>query len=306
MKKILIISIISIFAISISQVLAQMSSANYQIGWDSINSGGDDFASSSNYSLNDTLGQITSGRSNSANYKLYSGYRLPEQGELLALEIGAQDNTSQVNWTNFNEAGLSVIVSATSSYAIGDYIAIIENEGDDQLVSIGKITSITGSSFFVDQWQGNASTTSAVAGGGDDFVYNLSTNHIDFGLLNVGIVKTGVSFAEVSTTADNGYRLYVKENHNLLSTSTLPNPEINDVSDSDISAGSEEYGIKTVGEDIQNINDWALTNNNQDMSIKTVKGQEARTGIIYKAAISPQTPAGSYMHTVSYYCTANF
>ena len=47
-----------------------MTSTNYLINWDSINSGGDDVSSSTNYRLRDTVGEQATGFSTSTLYSL--------------------------------------------------------------------------------------------------------------------------------------------------------------------------------------------------------------------------------------------
>jgi hypothetical protein len=56
-----------------------MSSTNYQVVSDSVNVGGIDFSSSASYELSDTIGENASGESESANYKMYAGYRQMEE-----------------------------------------------------------------------------------------------------------------------------------------------------------------------------------------------------------------------------------
>lgn len=75
----LLISIlnISILVITgIAPVFAYvMESNNYRIQSDSINVGGTDDQTSTNYKMSDTIGEIASGESGSTNYKLKAGYR---------------------------------------------------------------------------------------------------------------------------------------------------------------------------------------------------------------------------------------
>jgi hypothetical protein len=52
-----------------------MGSSNYRIDSDSVNSGGLDISSSTNYGLLDTVGEVGTGFSSSTNYNIYAGYR---------------------------------------------------------------------------------------------------------------------------------------------------------------------------------------------------------------------------------------
>lgn len=72
--KILLVSISLILA-SVSGVYAEMSSTNYKIQTDSINFGGSDYGASTNYKIQETLGEEAPGISQSANYQTRAGYR---------------------------------------------------------------------------------------------------------------------------------------------------------------------------------------------------------------------------------------
>ena len=69
-----ILFISAVFIFSTGRVLA-MSSENYQIEKDSINFGGTDDGASANYNLDDTMGEIASGDSDSASYSFSAGYK---------------------------------------------------------------------------------------------------------------------------------------------------------------------------------------------------------------------------------------
>lgn len=70
----LFLFLILIFIFPTYLLFAQvMESSTYKIQTDSINFGGEN-SSSANYNLNDTLGEIGTGDSNSANYHMHAGY----------------------------------------------------------------------------------------------------------------------------------------------------------------------------------------------------------------------------------------
>jgi len=75
----LLISILNISILvvtGIAPVFAYvMESNNYRIQSDSINVGGTDNQTSTNYKMSDTIGELASGESTSNNYKLKAGYR---------------------------------------------------------------------------------------------------------------------------------------------------------------------------------------------------------------------------------------
>ena len=53
-----------------------MTSTNFELPWDSINSGGDDISSSTNFGLRDTAGEQATGLSSSTNFEASAGYRV--------------------------------------------------------------------------------------------------------------------------------------------------------------------------------------------------------------------------------------
>jgi len=69
------ISILLFLFLSFSASAFERGSANYRIEMDSINAGGLDVSSSTNYRLKDTIGEIATGDASSTNYNLHAGYR---------------------------------------------------------------------------------------------------------------------------------------------------------------------------------------------------------------------------------------
>lgn len=66
----ILLSVLPVFAVG-----AVMQSSSYKIESDSINVGGTENSSSTNYRLSDTVGEAATGNSSSASYNLYAGYR---------------------------------------------------------------------------------------------------------------------------------------------------------------------------------------------------------------------------------------
>jgi len=76
MKKItIVISFFLVMVCGVNSLIAAMSSGNYQIWQDAISVGGGEDQVSSNYSLDDTLGEFAVGRSSSTNYGVKIGFR---------------------------------------------------------------------------------------------------------------------------------------------------------------------------------------------------------------------------------------
>lgn len=306
MRKASFSIILAVFLVIAAPTVWAMSSSNYQINWDSLNSGGDDTSSSANYSIQDTLGQAVSGQSSSANYKTYAGYRLPEGVEtILVFNVYAQDDSTEVGITNggFSNVGKTVEVVDASGYLVDDYIGIVEDKGGDQEVAVGKITEINSNVITVDFWEGDNATMETIDAS-NDFAYVLSTHTVSLGTLNIGQVSAGISMIEVTTNAGSGYIAAVQENNNL--ALQAGGNDIDDVVDNNVDASGEEYGIETIGQDAQGAADWAITSLTQNIALDTSEVANRRTIISYKAAIANDTVGGAYSHTVSYYCTANF
>jgi len=283
--------------------LMAMSSTNYYINWDSINYGGTDYSSSTNYYISDTLGEIATGWTSSTNYWITSGYRLPDDiPKYIELTISAQDNNTKISYSAFNNAGLQVTVADATGYIVGDYIAVVENEGASQLVAIGRITNVAGNILTVDKWEGDNALIGAVPAGGNDWVYEQNGHSLDLGTVVTSEVSTGVSHTVVHTNAPDGYILTINENQNLLSGTD----DIDDVSDGTVTAGFEEYGIEVTGTNASGTNDFAIRSAQQIIQTSTSPASHERIAVIYKASVNPTTVKGDYSHIVTFYVTANF
>lgn len=82
------------------QVLSSyvMGSTNYRIDVDSVNSGGLDVSTSTNYGLIDTVGEIATGFSSSTNFNIYAGYRQMLSAEAtISISDAANVNLGSIN-----------------------------------------------------------------------------------------------------------------------------------------------------------------------------------------------------------------
>lgn len=283
--------------------LLAMSSANYYINWDSINIGGSDFSSSTNYYMSDSIGQTVSGLTTSTNFDLYGGYRIPDFGGFyLEFNVKAQLDASKIAYTVFDNNNLQVTLNDSSGYAVGDHIVVVENLGPNELIAIGKIENISVNTLTVDKWEGDNAVMSASPSGNDDWVYKMQGNELELGTLTTSGVKTGVSILEVYTGASNGYSVTMAEDGNL----RYGPFSISDVADGTVTAGSEEYGVETVGPTAVGSGDINIDSAGKTVQESNTAANFDRVGIIYKASVDTATEGGAYEHTVSYYVTANF
>lgn len=305
-KPVLFLTALFLLALTASQVQAQMSGSSYKINWDSINTGGGEDLTGSSYHMYSTVSEVGPGASSGSTYNLDAGYQQNDWELSLSMIVEGQASSPATTYSAFDNSGLTVSIASSTGFAADDYILVVENEGEDQMVAVGMITGITGSGPYtvaVDKWSGDNAAMSATPAGGDDVIYELNGGALDLGTLNSADVKTGVSMLDVTNNNGGGYDCGVMEDGNFRDGTN----EINDVADGDVSLGSEEYGIEKTGDNVSGAgSDVAITGTKTDIATSTGTNDDARTMAIHKAVITPATPAGNYGHTMSYYCTVNF
>lgn len=283
-----------------------MTSTQYQINWDSVNSGGEDTSSSTNFQLRDTLGEAGTGLSQSESYQISAGYRAGDtQDPSLSLTIGTQENQTSVPWSAFSNAGKQVTVDSAANFSTGDYIGVVENVGASQLVAYGKVASISGSDITVDAWDGEPGSISASPNGGNDLVYRLDGSSAALGTSLVGSVATSLTITDVVSNAQNGYTVSVQADGGLRNADGLT---VADVADGVVSAGSEEYGGKAVGAYATSTgSDFSIpTASTRDIQDSTSFGNYDRVGVIYKFSAAASTASGNYAQLIYYRLTGNF
>lgn len=288
-----------------SRALA-MSSTNFLIQWDNVNSGGLDNSSSTNFSSRDTLGDNASGTSTSANFQLSAGYRAPEGADTLTYQVRARSASVNSAYTAFNDGANTVTLSSVAGFAIGDLISVVENNDFSQLVAVGRITNIAGLVVTVDDFEGDGGSMSAVPAGGDDLVYLLNSNSINFGSISSGFPYTSVVGTSVLTNVATGYSLYVLANQELQNGSAQV---ITAVSDGTVSLGVEEYGAETTGASAFSAGvDIGVTTSQRvvQTSVATTGPISDKIGMIFKLSITSSTNVGTYSQNVYYTLTANY
>jgi len=303
MKRFIIILVFLTGTFAICSIsYADMQSASYRIMWDSVNSGGYDDSSSASYGLRDTIGQISPGLSNSASYEMRAGYRQDDMGlRLIQMAVEAQADSPETTFSAFDDSGLTVTIADSANFSTNDYILVVENEGETQNIATGQISSITGVGPYivtVDKWSGDNATIGATG-----VIYELNGLSASLGTLLTSSVSTRVSMVELTTNASNGYTCAISEDTDLIDGTK----DIDDVGDGTVTVGEEEYGIEKTGDNVVGAgSDVAITTTKTNIASSTNAASNERTMAIYKAAISSGTTNGSYSHTTSYYCTANF
>jgi hypothetical protein len=304
-KKLWLFVIGLVACFSLTGVVKAMTSTNFGVTWDSINSGGDDVSSSTNFNLRDTIGEQGTGLSSSTNFMVSAGYRVGDQpSNVLAFNIHTQENSTKTALMVFSNIGKTVTVASVAGLSVGNTIGVVENEGLSEVIAVGQIMDITGSVITVDKWDGSPGLISVSPSGGDDFAYRMNGFSAQLGTLSMSAGNTSLTSTDVSSDAANGYTVYVNDDGNLrYATSTY----ILNVSDGSVTTGSEEYGWRVFG-----ITATSTSSDNPfSTSTSPVQGSDLtatndRVGLVYKAAISAGTPAGNYSHIVFYTATANF
>ncbi len=294
------LSFISIYTVN------AMSSASYQINWDSVNSGGIDVSTSTNYLLRDTVGEQATGFSSSTNYTTSAGYRVGDQNVAsLTFFLGTQENNTQTPYSVFSASSKTVVVSSVSNFSVNDLIGVVENLGLSQRIAFGKILSISGLTITVDTWEGAPNQLSSTPSGGNDFVYRMDGSSASLGTLSAIMGKTSMTMTRVTSNAQNGYTVYVNDDGNLRAS---PSTHIANVVGGSVIVGSEGYGAQVYGSTATGIgSDFPFSTSTRAIQYSnTTTLLEERVGLVYKASITGNTPAGNYSQKVYYTVTPNY
>lgn len=125
---------------------------------------------------------------------------------------------------------------------------------------------------------------------------NISNNSIDLGDLNASSVSVASTTVTITTDAQTGYSLSVQ---------SVSGSGLTAVSDGEVTAGQEEYGLAVVGTD-------AVTTTDQGIMAGLVLANNAgpvigrQSELVFKAAISPSTPSGVRSQSITVGVSANF
>ncbi len=291
--------------LALNPVCAAMTSTNYMISWDSLNSGGDESSVSSNYTMYDTVGQLVSGGSASSNYTLQAGYRANDDFSL-AMTVGGQAAT-EIAYSDLSVPSTSVTVSSAASFSVGELIAVVENKGFNEMITVGRITSIVGNLITVDSWQGDQALMSPAVVGGNDFVYRLTAATIPMGTIGAGdegVARAGIS---VFSSATSGHTVYVQGDS--LMSDALSSVFIDAVTDGAVSSNAEEYGAEAVGPHAVSPSvDLGVTTTQRAVMSSTVPAATIpdRLALLFKMGVTSATDDEEYSQTVYFTLTANF
>ncbi len=198
----------------------------------------------------------------------------------------------------------AVWVGSTSTEMSGGTFAIT----DDIFVTVedGKLT---GGDYTLYDSSASYDTDTITAGnlfldGGlfthDELILSLSATSIDLGTLSADSVATAYVTSTITTDSITGYGLTVTEDGNLRSGGN----DIDDVGDGTVTAGSEEYGISTTGDDGQLSSDTAIDGSVTAAS-SSGRGSKREVVLSFKVGIDGNTTPATYTHTITLSVTAN-
>ncbi len=284
----------------------QMSSTNYIIPWDTVSSGGDEGGASTNYRLADTIGGQGLGTGTSTNYRVEPGYRAGDERPL-GFEIALGDPSEgsyAYSAVSFSNKTFTVTdPSSATKFTPGGYVGLKQNPGLSQLLAVGKVVSVVGSVITVDRFDGDTGSMSANPTAETAYATRLNMNTIAFGEITVAAGVSATGMASVVADTD-GYTLYIQADGPPTSGANSINP----VPDSVVSAGSEEYGVQSMGTTAQMPSDKGVSTDAlaiQSSSTSTANPAD-RIGFMYKLAISSSTPSGTYAQSLFFTLTPHY
>jgi hypothetical protein len=171
--------------------------------------------------------------------------------------------------------------------------------------------STTGDTFVLTGTGGEVGATSTSGG---SFVLNGGFQAMDQGILSYSVSPSSVSLSSITNTSvssadtvitvsadsDSGYSVVATEDGNLRSGSD----DMNDVTDGSVTAGSEEYGIRTSGGDGVLSSDTAISGS---LTVASAAGRSVSraTTVSFRASAGSGTVLGSYSHIVTFTVTVN-
>jgi hypothetical protein len=129
------VCVLFVLALSLPTLVFAMTSSNYQINWDSINQGGLDVSTSTNYGMRDTIGEHATGDSSSVNYQISAGYRVGEESASY-ISFKIRNSVDTADESSCNLGTLSRTSINTCAYrlrietnAVNGFIAYMQTSG---------------------------------------------------------------------------------------------------------------------------------------------------------------------------------
>jgi len=161
-------------------------------------------------------------------------------------------------------------------------------------------------------WDGNKGgeindneANNATVDWGENLSFTISDNIMNLGVIHPLVIGTDNHDLTVTTNATNGYTCYVVEDGDLDDiTNTYT---INDVGDSTVTVGEEEYGISCLGSgDCVLANDTPLTGSPLAVASNAGRVTASATTVTYEAAVDALTVGTTFSHIVTFTCAGDF
>lgn len=208
----------------------------------------------------------------------------------------------------------SRIAAAINSSAAD--IDILATADGDQVVLVNTSGIASGNTDIIETVDNASFTVSGMSGGG---TYRLRGGFSDLEITSVGlsvndatvslgtlsqaaVSESGVTLT-LSTDSATGYQVVVSEDHDLRTDSLVV---LDDVLDGAVTAGQEEYGIRTTGDDGQYNNaDQRLTTAGGTLAYSQEKVSGEQVVVLFRASVGSESRAGNYSHNVTFTMTAN-
>lgn len=168
-----------------------MQSATYKIISDTVNVGGLNSSSSTNYKLGDTLGEVGTGDSNSANYYLHAGFWQMQQSYI---SITSPTDLTLTSIGGFEGSGDSLYSVGTMSWTVitdnlAGYTMSIKTTTTPALIAAGPVVD-----SFADY---------TPAGADPDYTFSIPTNTSEFGFSPEG-TDTNSRFKDNGSACNTG------------------------------------------------------------------------------------------------------
>ena len=192
-----------------------------------------------------------------------------------------------------------VVFSAMSSTNYYIYADSVETGGGlstggnyslEDTLGEGLISETSGPSYTI-----NAGYQAMVLG---SLSMNVSNSAINLGNLSTTAVVSDNTTITITTDSSSGYVMSVSSN------SWTGTPLVS-VSDGEVTAGQEEYGLALIGDDVVTTTDRGIIDS-LPLALNSGPVSGKQTTLVFKAAISPSTVAGSRSHSVNVGVSANF
>lgn len=289
-----IVGIILILGMSIASVAyAEMSSINFIIRADSIDTGGDNTSSSASYILRDSVTQTAAGNSSSSSYNLRSGFRPEVFDQIVTLDVAVQNTSESTDVVSLSSTDITV--SNDGYFSVGDLVVLVEDVTSTHLSAIGKVTAVAANVVTVDEL---VSSGTPSIDGSDDVLYVASSSSLAYGTLSTTALTHRVVVWEVDSDIQNGFNIYVSEDGNLRNGEN----DIDDVSDGSVTAGTEEYGARSSDTSLANstfdTEDTAITTTPQQIASVTGAAFDSKGLLDIKVAANELSVSGSYANNL--------